>query len=265
MLPDEVARRRVDGLDDVAGVGHVEHAPVGEGRALLAARVQGAGPHEAQVGHVAAVDLVEGAVAPAVERAPPHQPVFRRRILQHGVGHRREVGRRRLRRGGSGLDGQPEQEQGCGRGRPRRRGPSESDTCGSSHRGRVRHVVVAGKTTAYARAIATATPLAGPGRKTTAPARAVAARARPGGAPRRSTPWAGKRNIHTRITSRLPGTRSSAGASAAWRRGSRAIALVARSCRPPGEPATTICRIILKSGTAVRQTRRFGRAGSGRR
>ena len=60
VLPDEVPGRRVDGLDDVAGVRHVEHPAVGEGRALLAAPVQGAGPHQAQVAHVAAVDLVEG-------------------------------------------------------------------------------------------------------------------------------------------------------------------------------------------------------------
>ena len=154
VLPDEVAGRRVDGLDDVAGVGHVEHAAVGEGRSLLASLVQGAGPHQAQVAHVVAVDLVEGAVAPAVEGAPPHEPVFRRRVAEHGIGHRHEVGRRRLRRGGGGLDGEPEQDQGRGRGRPHRRGSSESDTVGSSHRGRVRHVVMPGKVTAYAPSVA---------------------------------------------------------------------------------------------------------------
>ena len=39
---------------------------------------------------VVAIDLVERAVAPAVERAPPHQPVGRIRLPQHFVGDRDE-------------------------------------------------------------------------------------------------------------------------------------------------------------------------------
>ena len=36
-------------------------------------------------------DLVQRAVAPAVERAPPHEPVAQRRVLEHGVGDENEV------------------------------------------------------------------------------------------------------------------------------------------------------------------------------
>ena len=92
VLPDEVAGDGVDGLDDVGGVRHVEDAAVGERRALLAPLGEGARPHHAQLADVVAVDLVEGAVAPAVEGAAPHQPVAGRRVLQHLVGDRHEPG-----------------------------------------------------------------------------------------------------------------------------------------------------------------------------
>ena len=86
VLPAEVAGGGVDGLDDVARVRHVHHAVVDERRALLQPGSEAPRPDHAQVADVAAVDLVEGAVAPAVERAPPHQPVVGRRILQDRVG-----------------------------------------------------------------------------------------------------------------------------------------------------------------------------------
>ena len=99
VLPYEVAGDRVDGLDDVGGIRHVEDPVVGERRALLAPLGEGAGPHHAQVADVVAVDLVEGAVAPTVEGAAPHQPVAGRGVLQHLVGDRHEVGRRLAVRG----------------------------------------------------------------------------------------------------------------------------------------------------------------------
>ena len=43
------------------------------------------------IADVLARNRVEGAVAPAIERPPPHQPVRRIRILQHRVGDRDEV------------------------------------------------------------------------------------------------------------------------------------------------------------------------------
>ena len=121
VLPHEVAGRGLDGLDDVAGVRHVEHPAVGEGGALLAAGRQGTRPRQAQIADVRPVDPVEGAVAPGVQGSPPHQPVLRRGVLEHGVGHRGEVGDcRRLRRG---------RRQRCGRslgcGRRRCESPSE--------------------------------------------------------------------------------------------------------------------------------------------
>ena len=107
VFPDQVAGHRVEGLDDVARVRHVHHPVVDHRGPLLQPRPQGPRPHHADVAHVAAVDLVEGAVAQGVEGAPPHQPVVGVRVLQHGVGDGNEVVR------GLGVDGgrQPERRQ----------------------------------------------------------------------------------------------------------------------------------------------------------
>ena len=91
VLPDQVAGDRVDGLDDVGGVRHVEDAAVGERRALLSPLGEGAGPDHAQVADVVAVDLVEGTVAPPVEGAAPHQPVAGGGVLEHLVSDRHEA------------------------------------------------------------------------------------------------------------------------------------------------------------------------------
>ena len=91
MLPDEIAGHRVDRLDDVVGVRHVQHAVVGERSARLEAFGQPSRPDHAQIADVVDVDLVQRAVAPAVQRAPPGQPVAVGRLLQHGVGDGREV------------------------------------------------------------------------------------------------------------------------------------------------------------------------------
>ena len=71
------------------GFGMIHHAVVHERRAFLVARADE--PRVQTIRSRAtlrAIDLVERAVAPAVERAPPHQPVARIRLLQHRVGHR---------------------------------------------------------------------------------------------------------------------------------------------------------------------------------
>ena len=96
VLPEEIAGGGVDRLDHVPRVGHVEDAVVGERRALLAPRVEPARPDQAQVADVVRVDLIEGAVAPAVERPAPHEPVVRGGGLEHGVGDRDELAVRRL-------------------------------------------------------------------------------------------------------------------------------------------------------------------------
>ena len=94
ILPLQVTGDRVDRLHDVSGIRHVEHAVVGERCALLAARRQRPRPDESELADVVPRNLVERAVAPAVERPPPHEPVRRIRVLEHGVGDRHEVGRR---------------------------------------------------------------------------------------------------------------------------------------------------------------------------
>ena len=120
VLPPQVAGDRVDRLDDVVGVRHVQRAAVGDRRAVLRALRQGPRPDHAQAVDVAAVDLVERTVAPAVERPPPRQPVAVRRAPEHGVGDRDEV---RFRGGPCGCrfrgrrrQGENERPENGGRG-----------------------------------------------------------------------------------------------------------------------------------------------------
>ena len=86
VLPDEIARGRVDRLDFVVGVRQEHHALVHQRRCLVAALVHGHGPGEAQFAHVAAVHLRERAVALAVQGAAPAEPGTVGRVLQHRLG-----------------------------------------------------------------------------------------------------------------------------------------------------------------------------------
>ena len=121
VLPEEVAGRRVERLHDVAGVRDVQHAVAHDRGRLRDARLEPPGPDEPERADVVAVDLVERAVAPSVQGAPPVEPVGRVRILQDLVGDRGEVPLlRRCRMGGDGRRrrGQ-EREETCARGRRR--------------------------------------------------------------------------------------------------------------------------------------------------
>ena len=109
VLPDQVAGHRVDGLDGVLRVRHEHHAVADQRRPLLAAvGRQGAAPDQPEAPDVVAVDLIERAVAPAVERAAPHQPLVGARVQQLRVGDRadavRLLGQDRGR--GNGCEGQ---------------------------------------------------------------------------------------------------------------------------------------------------------------
>ena len=101
MLPQEIAGGRIDRLDDISRVRHVEHPVIGQRGPLLTAAAQGAGPDHAQLTDVVAGDLVQRAVSPAVERAAPHQPVLRRRVLEHLVGDRLKLSVLSARRHGT--------------------------------------------------------------------------------------------------------------------------------------------------------------------
>ena len=87
VLPEQVARRRVDGLHHVPGVRHIEHAVAHQRGSLLQALSQASGPDHPDAPHVVAIDLVQRAVAPAVEGATPHQPVVRIWVLKFGISH----------------------------------------------------------------------------------------------------------------------------------------------------------------------------------
>ena len=90
VLPDEVARGGVDGLDDVAGVGQEHHPVVHERRRLVLTLAHREHPGQLELAHVLARDLVERAVALVVARAAPGQPVVRGRLPQQLVGDRRQ-------------------------------------------------------------------------------------------------------------------------------------------------------------------------------
>ena len=86
VLPFQIACLRVEGFDDVERVGEVHHAVVHEGRSLLDARPECARPHHPQGANVIRRDVLERAVAPAIQRPAPHQPVGGRRVSEDGVG-----------------------------------------------------------------------------------------------------------------------------------------------------------------------------------
>ena len=86
ILPLEVARRGVECLNEIARVRKVHDAVVDERRAFLDAGPERARPHHLQLADIAAVDFDERAVAPQIERAPPHEPVGGIGVLQHRVG-----------------------------------------------------------------------------------------------------------------------------------------------------------------------------------
>ena len=109
VLPDEIAGHRVQRLDDVARIGHEQHAVADQRRPLLAARRQRPRPHQPQVADVVSIDLVQRAVPPAVQRPPPHQPLVGARVRQLRVGDRADaIGFLRDGRRGNGdnQDGQ---------------------------------------------------------------------------------------------------------------------------------------------------------------
>ena len=99
VAPEELPGGGVERFDDAERARDVHDAVVDErvrlGPALGADRPR---PDEAQPIRVLRVDLVQRAVAPPVEGAPPVDPVGRVRIEQHGVGDRRHLAQLPLRR-----------------------------------------------------------------------------------------------------------------------------------------------------------------------
>ena len=108
VAPAQLAGGGVEGLDDAGGTGDVEHAVVDQ-RVRLGPPLgrQGPRPREPEPLRVAGVDLVQRAVAPPVEGAPPVDPVGGVRVEEHRLGDRRE---RRLLR----VSRWPVDRDGCG-------------------------------------------------------------------------------------------------------------------------------------------------------
>ena len=91
VLPDQIAGRGRERLDDVLRIRDVQDAVVGQRRRLGASIGHGPRPLHPDPPNVLPRDLVERAVAPGVEGAAEAEPVFRLRVLQHRVGHGNEV------------------------------------------------------------------------------------------------------------------------------------------------------------------------------
>src|SRR4029079_8514941 len=91
VLPERRAGLAVDRLRVVAVVRHVDVSGIGDRRRLLDARAHRLAPDLLQLRDIALVDLLERAVAPAVERPAPHQPVAVARMLEHLIRDGREL------------------------------------------------------------------------------------------------------------------------------------------------------------------------------
>ena len=90
VLPEKIAGRCVESLDDVFGIGE-KHDPVVDKRFdFLRPRLHGHRPHQAQLAHVRGVDLVQRAVAPEVVSVAEADPVFGSWPEQHVIGDRHE-------------------------------------------------------------------------------------------------------------------------------------------------------------------------------
>ena len=85
VLPDEIAGDGVERLRDVVRVREVQDAVVHECRAFLVAGRERPRPDELELLDVARRDVLQRAVAPVVQRAPPHQPIGRIGIREHRV------------------------------------------------------------------------------------------------------------------------------------------------------------------------------------
>ena len=136
--PDQVAGRRVDRLDDVARLGHVKDAAVGQGRAFLAPGRQRARPGHAEIADVVPVDLIQRAVGPAVQRPAPGQPVAGGRVLEHRVGHRHQLVRGLVLGGRRHRREEGEEEGRAGRKHRRDERPEggcRTHRCGDWHGG----------------------------------------------------------------------------------------------------------------------------------
>src|SRR6516225_2962837 len=75
ILPQEVARRRVNRLDHVTGITQVHDAVVNKRRSLVGARLHVAGPDQLQILHITLIDLLEGTVAPGLVITAMNHPI----------------------------------------------------------------------------------------------------------------------------------------------------------------------------------------------
>ena len=135
VLPDQVARLRVERLDDVHRVGEIDDAVVHDRRRLVRLPfVHAPDPRELQLLHVVARDLRQRTVAPALIVAPHHQPVARILAAQHLVGDRYEVlhlaGDRQAQRTGVAGRSAPRQRTSSAR----RAAPASSSAAGRRRR-----------------------------------------------------------------------------------------------------------------------------------
>ena len=73
ICPDQVTTDGIDGLDHIIGLRNVEEAVIGQRRNFISSGGQVASPHHPHLAHIVTVDFSQGAVAPAIKRATPHE------------------------------------------------------------------------------------------------------------------------------------------------------------------------------------------------
>jgi len=83
VLPDQIAVRGVERVDDAARRNHVHHSIVDDRDRFRYALAQSAHPGHAKLADVFLVDLLERAVAKCVVRPAVHKPVVRTGIQEH--------------------------------------------------------------------------------------------------------------------------------------------------------------------------------------
>ena len=91
ILPLEVSRHRIDRLNNVPSLWHIEHTTIGQRRDLTGSIHQVSRPNHLELADILTVHLIEWTVAPTVECPAPHQPVPTRRVLEHYIRNRNEV------------------------------------------------------------------------------------------------------------------------------------------------------------------------------
>ncbi len=91
VLPDQLARTRIEGLHHIIGMGKVHHSLVDDRFLLLMPILHRPRPRQAQPPNILAIHLLQWAVSAGAVIATPTQPIGGIGISKDGVGDRNKV------------------------------------------------------------------------------------------------------------------------------------------------------------------------------